>query len=147
MTTGEPVETDALAVEVNAGATRVPLHEPVVDAERQAAELVAPHQVDRTACCELDHDCGDRFVTERVLPGETGEVGFRHVTAHGRRAPSVVDGRFGAARRSSAPNATGYPPTTPTIPRRRVLDRRVVATSRAEPRRLRLLSRARGPDA
>ena len=80
----DPLETDAFPLEVDAGATRVPLDEPIVDLERQPAQIVAPDEVGRSAVGELEHDGRNGIVAERVQRGERGEVWFDHGESHGR---------------------------------------------------------------
>ena len=75
----DPIETDALALEIDSCVSRTPLHELVVDAERQTTEIVAPDQFGVASCGDFEHDVGDWVVAERVLLSETGEVRLIHV--------------------------------------------------------------------
>jgi hypothetical protein len=91
VTIRQPREADALAFEVDAGASRVPLQVLVVDAERQPSELVAPDEVGRSTGGHVCDDRRDGIVAQRVEGGEVGEVGIRHL-ARGPYAASPAGG-------------------------------------------------------
>ncbi|VAW05719.1 hypothetical protein MNBD_ACTINO01-1995 [hydrothermal vent metagenome] len=61
MSPGYPLEADTLSLEIDSCATRIPLHEPVTDLERQSTEIVAPDQVSQTTVGQYGDDIGDRI--------------------------------------------------------------------------------------
>jgi len=80
----QPFEPHALALEVDPGPTRVPLHEAVVEAEGQPAQLVAPDELDVASFGQLAHDLRDWIITQDE-PCQIGEVRPAHSGDRGRR--------------------------------------------------------------
>ena len=62
----DPAESIDFSFQIDAGAARVPLQVAVGDPEREASELVAPHQVAPAAGGEISHDAWNRVVAESV---------------------------------------------------------------------------------
>ena len=62
----DPVEAGPLAFEVDAGASRSPLQELIVDPKRQSTEIISPDEVGRAVTCKLRDDLGNGIISKRV---------------------------------------------------------------------------------
>src|SRR3954447_24000178 len=74
----EPLQTDTFAFEVDAVSARVPFEKPVVDAKREAAELVSPDEVRPPAVGHVDDDLGNGVRSKRVIRRDIGDVLASH---------------------------------------------------------------------
>ena len=72
----EPLEADSFTIEIDPGGERIPLDEEFCEAERQAAEIVAPDQLDMPPCSKIERDRWDRLIAERMQLRQMGEVWF-----------------------------------------------------------------------
>jgi len=62
----EPFEPFSFEVKVDAGLARIPLDEVITEIECQSAEFVPPCEVNWTPPCDVQHNAGHGFFTERV---------------------------------------------------------------------------------
>ena len=74
----EPLEPDSFTIEIDPGGERIPFDEEFSEAERQAAEIVAPYQLDMPSCSKIEHDRWNRLIAERVQLRQMGEVWVVH---------------------------------------------------------------------
>ena len=80
--TGDPIETDAFTIQINASASWVPLHKHLPDTESQPTEIVAPDKFCGSAASDLDHDVRHDLVgAENVSRPKRGEVRLTHQPA------------------------------------------------------------------
>ena len=76
MPTGYPFQAPPLTIEIDAGSSGIPLYESVVEAKRETAKVVAPHEFGYGGTGDAQNDVRNCLVAQRVQSRKMSESGF-----------------------------------------------------------------------